>query len=79
MSVPERQSMDIDERIDSSGCGDVYRVLEDCMVESDRDWRKCQAEVLEFRKCMVSTGRSGKVSLSVSPSMVPGNCPSDIK
>lgn len=44
--------MDINERIDSSGCGDVYRELESCMVEFDRDWRKCQVEVLALRKCM---------------------------
>jgi hypothetical protein len=60
--------MDIDERIDSSGCGDTYRRLEDCMVDADRDWRKCQVEVIAFRECMVSQGRAAKASYTISSS-----------
>ena len=53
-----RPVMDIDDRINSSGCGDVYRSLEECIVLADRDWRKCQSEVIEFRKCMDRAGRT---------------------
>ena len=48
LSIP----MDINERIDSSRCGKIYRDLEDCLVKADRDWRRCQHEVKVFRECM---------------------------
>ena len=44
--------MDIDDRIDSSHCGDEYRAMEECIVESNRDWRKCKSEVENFKQCM---------------------------
>jgi hypothetical protein len=56
--------MDINERIDSSGCGDVYRELEDCIAEFDRDWRRCQAEVLTLRKCMENIAGVPKTTIA---------------
>ena len=50
--------VDLDDRIESSGCSDSYKILEDCISENDRDWRKCQTQVLQFRKCMVDHGRA---------------------
>ena len=50
--------MDIDERIDSSGCGADYRLLEECIVEAERDWRKCQHQVIALRRCMALRGSS---------------------
>ena len=44
--------LDMEERIDSSGCGKAYRELDECLLESDRDWRKCQKQVKAFRECM---------------------------
>lgn len=38
--------VDIEEAIDRSGCSKDYYKLEDCLGEHDRDWRKCQAQVL---------------------------------
>jgi hypothetical protein len=52
MSSMEKDFMDLDDRIESSGCATAYRLLDSCMVEHNRDWRKCQNEVLELRKCM---------------------------
>jgi hypothetical protein len=46
--------MDVDDRIASSGCEKQYRTLEDCIIESDRDWRRCQTEVTVLRQCMES-------------------------
>lgn len=56
--MPVSAPLDVDERIDSSGCGDSYRLLEECIVEADRDWRQCQPQVLAFRKCMAEKGRA---------------------
>jgi hypothetical protein len=45
-------AMDVDDHIEASGCAEVYRRMEDCIIEADRDWRKCQKQVREFKKCM---------------------------
>jgi hypothetical protein len=39
-------TVDIEKMIEKSGCNDIYGVLEECLGEHDRDWRKCQVEVL---------------------------------
>lgn len=44
--------MDIDDRIDSSGCAPEYKLLDECIINANRDWRKCQLEVEQLRKCM---------------------------
>jgi len=56
-------AMDVDDRIASTGCEETYRTLEDCIVANDRDWRKCQVEVLSFRECMQEKGRSASVKI----------------
>ena len=38
--------VDIGDMIEKSGCNEKYTDLEECLGEHDRDWRKCQAEVL---------------------------------
>ncbi len=50
--MPSDQFMDVDDRIEASGCAETYREMEDCIVEAERDWRKCQKQVQAFRKCM---------------------------
>ncbi|CAN0577398.1 unnamed protein product, partial [Ectocarpus sp. 12 AP-2014] len=37
--------VDIEEAIDKSGCSSIYYLLEDCLGEHDRDWRRCQEQV----------------------------------
>lgn len=32
-------------------CRDVYFALEECLGEYDRDWSKCQTEVLKLKQC----------------------------
>ncbi len=44
----------LDDKINRSGCADAYDILEKCMGENDRDWRKCQDKVKAFRECMKS-------------------------
>jgi hypothetical protein len=42
---------DIDEMIEANPCHEVYAILENCIGENDRDWRKCQNEVKALREC----------------------------
>eukprot|EP00922_Rhytidocystis_sp_ex-Travisia-forbesii_P056116 GHVS01083081.1.p1 GENE.GHVS01083081.1~~GHVS01083081.1.p1 ORF type:complete len:125 (-),score=15.22 GHVS01083081.1:217-591(-) len=42
---------DIYDKIDSTGCTKIYEALENCIVEYDKDWRKCQQELKDFRSC----------------------------
>eukprot|EP01147_Barroeca_monosierra_P008107 gene8107-767_t len=37
-----------------SGCKEQHFALLDCMEDHNRDWRKCQDKVKEFRACMQS-------------------------
>ena len=43
--------VDIDDMIEKSGCSKTYYELEECLGEHDRDWTKCQREVVQLRTC----------------------------
>ncbi|RDX83265.1 hypothetical protein CR513_35838, partial [Mucuna pruriens] len=32
-------------------CSSLYRLMQDCVVRSDRNWKKCQPEVHALREC----------------------------
>ena len=50
---------DIEVMIQKSRCAKLYFILEECIGENDRDWRKCQKEVLALKKCsMEATEKS---------------------
>jgi hypothetical protein len=36
---------DLDQMIDANPCSKVYLALEDCLVETNRSWQKCQQQV----------------------------------
>ncbi|XP_077869185.1 uncharacterized protein LOC102809848 [Saccoglossus kowalevskii] len=38
--------------LDKTGCAKYHYAVQDCMFEN-KDWRKCQAEVNEFRQCIM--------------------------
>lgn len=40
----DRTGEDDDDLINQQGCGKLYLVLEECLGEHERDWRKCQQE-----------------------------------
>lgn len=42
---------DVDEMIDSNPCAQPYHLLEDCLADFDRDWRKCQKQVKALQQC----------------------------
>ncbi len=50
-SATVAKDLDINDMIDKSGCGDVYMILEECLGEYDRDWRRCQSQVKALRRC----------------------------
>ena len=47
-TVSTNVDVDIEDMIEKSGCNGIYMQLEECLGENDRDWRKCQVEVLEL-------------------------------
>ncbi len=57
--VPLFAGGDIDAKIKSTGCEHKYQKLEDCMGSNDRDWRRCQKDLLEFKKCMQTAQQDG--------------------
>ena len=42
-------------------CRDLYGILEECLGDHGRDWRRCQAELEAFKRCRLGQGgtRSG--------------------
>lgn len=40
-----------EERIRKSGCEKENEKVLDCFYDNGKDWRKCQKELLQFRKC----------------------------
>lgn len=36
---------DLDKMIEENSCGQIYLQLEKCLVDTDRNWKKCQKEV----------------------------------
>ncbi len=37
---------DVDQMIEANPCSQYYMALENCLVESDRSWKKCQNQVI---------------------------------
>jgi len=51
---------DGDEVVSQLGdCGKLYLALEDCLVDTDRAWSKCQAQVKALRACQEATAALG--------------------
>ena len=50
-SKSEFVGVDVEQMIESSSCGQYYMALESCLVETDRNWRKCQNEVKALKNC----------------------------
>ena len=45
--------------IENSGCSKFHFALQDCYFEHN-DWRKCQKEMTEFKRCMSEHGKPQK-------------------
>lgn len=41
----------VESMIGKTGCLKLHYAVQECMGEN-QDWRKCQAQVAEFKKCM---------------------------
>jgi hypothetical protein len=50
-----------------SGCAPFHTGLEDCLAESGRDWRACQAHVQALKRCTARV-RAEKATAAASPS-----------
>ena len=44
-TVPEGSSVDLDDIIAKNPCHLLYMALEDCLVETNRNWKGCQVQV----------------------------------
>eukprot|EP00871_Galdieria_phlegrea_P000787 jgi/Galph1/1709/GphlegSOOS_G374.1 len=42
---------DVEDMIDRSVCATVYRQLEDCLADNDRNWSRCQEQVKALKTC----------------------------
>ena len=42
---------EVDPLVNQQGCGRIYALLEDCLADTDRDWRKCQPQVQALKAC----------------------------
>ncbi len=56
----QTEEVDIDGMIQKSGCALPYFKLEDCLGEHDRDWRKCQDQVIALRTCSQNRSHNTK-------------------
>lgn len=53
----ERDTFEI--ALEKSGCSKFHYTLQDCYFEH-KDWRKCQKEMAEFKKCTEEHNRKKK-------------------
>ena len=47
----DRENVEDVSLTNQQGCGGKYELLETCLAEHERDWRKCQHELQGFRAC----------------------------
>ncbi|KAL8451373.1 hypothetical protein Emed_002038 [Eimeria media] len=50
---------DVDDKIEGTGCSKEYGALQDCLDDTDKDWRRCQKELHVFQKCCRSRNVAG--------------------
>lgn len=55
--MQDRDIPDVDELIAKSGCKNEYYKLEECLIQFDRDWAKCQNFVKSWKQCHVNAGK----------------------
>ena len=48
---------DIDEKINANPCVNFYMQLEECLVDSDRNWKVCQPEVKALKECSIRVAK----------------------
>ena len=47
--------VDLEEMMERSPCISLYHQLEECLAETNRDWRKCQKEVKLLKECSTNS------------------------
>ena len=51
---------DIDDMINANPCAKFYMQLEDCLVDSDRNWKICQPQVRALKECSTNAKKKTK-------------------
>ena len=46
--------------LERSGCLQQHHTLQDCFFDRGKDWRKCAAEMKDFKECMDKQKRQSK-------------------
>jgi cytochrome c oxidase assembly factor 4 len=49
--IDDDEDNPVEAMINKTGCLQLHYAVQECMGEK-KDWRQCQKEVTEFRKCM---------------------------
>ena len=44
--------LDVDAQLDARGCVGAFEAVQLCLVDSWRDWTKCQRQIKEVKACM---------------------------
>uniref|UniRef100_A0A0G4HZ83 CHCH domain-containing protein n=1 Tax=Chromera velia CCMP2878 TaxID=1169474 RepID=A0A0G4HZ83_9ALVE len=47
----EYEHEDVDDKVRQTGCEKEYAALDDCACDNDRNWKYCQKELAEFKRC----------------------------
>ena len=55
----------VDEAIKRNPCFEPIQAMEDCLLETDRNFAKCQPQIKELQECVKKHGPGG---MSASPS-----------
>ena len=58
-TVPEGSSIDLDDIIAKNPCHMLYMALEDCLVETNRNWKSCQLQVKQLKECSTQVAKQG--------------------
>ena len=58
-TVPE--GIDLDDIIAKNPCHMLYMALEDCLVETNRNWKSCQVQVKQLKECSTQVAKQGGV------------------
>lgn len=51
---------DVDDMIARNPCAKFYAALEQCLLDTDRDFKKCQPQIKDLAACAKKTTQGGK-------------------
>ena len=60
----DERTIQIKSNVNLNKCLDVNKILEKCLVENDRDFRKCKNEVIELKNCFQKNRETSDMNLN---------------